>query len=297
MIPTAFAYVAARSVDEAVSLLKEHGDEAKLLAGGHSLLPMMKLRLAAPSILIDIGRIKGLSGIALSGIARHNGTLSICAASTHSTIEHSAELRDHCPLLAETAAKIGDRQVRNRGTIGGSLAHADPAADLPAAVLALGATLLARSADGERTIAADDFFVDLLTTALAPGEMLTEIRVPSVQHAGTAYVKFANPASGYALVGVAASLELDSSGRCQGARVAITGAGSKATRAGAVEAALAGQAFDETTAGRAAVHAAEGIDLLSDIHGSAEYRGHLCRVLTRRAILTAAQRARGATRS
>ncbi len=290
MIPSAFQYVAARTVDEAVALLSQHGDEAKLLAGGQSLIPLLKLRLASPSILIDIGRIPGLDGT-----SRQNGMITIGARTTHSAIEASASLRELCPLLPEAAAVIGDRQVRNRGTIGGNLSHADPASDLPAAILALGGELVATSRSGQRTIAADDFFVDLFTTALRPDELLTQVRVPARgARTGTAYVKFPHPASGYAIVGVAAVLALGEDGRCREARIAITGAGTKATRARAVEQGLVGQELTEPIVAQAAERAADGLDLMGDIHASEEYRAHLCRVSTRRAVLTAAQRARGA---
>src|SRR3989440_156598 len=191
MIPAQFDYVAPSTLEEALSLLAEHADDAKILAGGHSLIPAMKLRLAQPAMLIDIGRVRSLSYIREEG-----GVLRIGATTTHHEIEASAPLRDACPLLPECAASIGDVQVRNRGTIGGSLAHADPAADWPAAVVALRAELVAASARGERVIAADDFFVDMLTTALRPHEVLREIRIKTPgTHTGQAYMKVHHPAS------------------------------------------------------------------------------------------------------
>src|SRR5437762_8373583 len=213
MIPTEFDYVRAGTLDEAISLLAKNED-AKILAGGHSLIPAMKLRLAAPPMLIDIGRIKDLSYI------RENGQIRIGAMTTHYQIESSDLLKKICPLLPDCASHIGDMQVRNKGTIGGSLAHSDPAGDWPAAIIALDAELVAVSKNGERTIKADDFFVDLLTTALQPGEILREIRVNKT---GThhAYAKMSHPASGFAVVGVAANLIMNGSNECQRASIGI----------------------------------------------------------------------------
>jgi aerobic carbon-monoxide dehydrogenase medium subunit len=293
MIPSSFEYVAVRSIDEAVGLLARYGDEAKLLAGGHSLIPLMKLRLSSPSVLVDIGQIAGLAGI-----IRQNGSVAIGAGTTHTMVEQSDLLQEIVPLLPQTARHIGDRQVRNCGTIGGSLAHADPAADLPATILALEATLVARSTRGERLIPSHEYFVSLLTTALQPDEMLTEIRVPvGSGRTGSSYQKFENPASGYAVVGIAATVSVGDGGTCREARVAITGAGTKAVRALAVEEALRGQELSEATVTRAAQHAAESPDLIlvGDLHASESYRAHLCRVLTKRAVLEAASRARTAS--
>src|SRR6516225_3368092 len=200
MIPADFDYIAAKSLDEALSLLAKHKNEAKLLAGGHSLLPAMKLRLAQPKVLIDLGRIKELSYVKEEG-----GQIRIGAMTTHFQIETSEVLHRACPLLPETASNLGDMQVRNKGTIGGSVAHADPAADWPAAVLALNAEFVAVSAKGERVIKAENFFVDLLTTALEPNEILREISIAVPKGADQAYVKFRHPASGFAVVGVAVS--------------------------------------------------------------------------------------------
>ena len=286
MFPSAFDYVVASSVEEAVSLLQEHGEEAKLLAGGHSLLPMMKLRLAAPSVLIDIGRIPGLAGV------QTNGAISLGPTTTYTTVMDSEELARLCPLLAETAAQVGDMQVRNRGTVGGSVAHADPASDMPAAMLALDATFTARGPSGERSIAAADFFQGLFMTALQPDEVLTRISVARPpQGAGMAYEKFRNPASGYAIVGVAAVAALAGDGTLSDVRVAITGAGAQPVRATAVEAALRGQAPDDAALAAAAEHATEGLQLMSDIHASEAYRAHLTRVFTRRALKRALERA------
>ena len=287
MIPSAFAYETPSTVEEAVALLAEHGDEAKILAGGHSLIPLMKLRLAVPEVLIDIGNIEGLSGISTD-----NGRVRVGAGTTHSTLEDSETLGMACPLLQQTAAIIGDRQVRNLGTIGGSLAHGDPAADLPAAVLALEADLTAVSANGSRTIAADSFFTGPLMTALGDDELLTAITVPaSSGQSGTAYVKNAHPASGYALCGVAAIVTVGADGKCERARIGITGAGGTPMRAMAVEAALTGQELTADNIGAAAEQAAEGLDLNDDLFASAEYRGHLVRVYTRRAVEQAAAQA------
>jgi len=286
VFPSPFDYVVASSVEEAVSLLQERGEEAKLLAGGHSLLPMMKLRLAAPSVLIDIGRIPGLAGV------QTNGTISLGPTTTYTTVMDSEELARLCPLLAETAAQVGDMQVRNRGTVGGSVAHADPASDMPAAMLALDATFTARGRDGERSIAAGDFFQGLFMTALQPAEVLTRISIARPpQGAGMAYEKFRNPASGYAIVGVAAVAALAGDGTVSDVRVAITGAGAQPVRATAAEEALRGKAPDDAALAAAAEHATEGLQLMSDIHASEAYRAHLTRVFTRRALKRALERA------
>jgi carbon-monoxide dehydrogenase medium subunit len=286
MIPAQFDYVAPSTLDEALGLLAERADDAKILAGGHSLIPAMKLRLAQPALLIDIGRVKDLSYITEDG-----GQIRIGAMTTHYEIESNARLREVCPLLPDCAASIGDVQVRNKGTIGGSLAHADPAADWPAAILALRAELVAASAQGERVIAADDFFVDMLTTALRPDEVLREIRIASPPaRTGQAYLKVHHPASGFAVVGVAVSLTLGDDGKCSAAGVALTGVAGVAYRATQVERALVGSAPDEQTTGDAASHAADGVEANGDIYASADYRSHLARVYTRRAIAAAASR-------
>jgi len=282
MIPTEFDYVRAGTLDEAISLLAQNED-AKILAGGHSLIPAMKLRLAAPPMLIDIGRIKDLSYI-----REEKGQIRIGAMTTHYQIESSDLLKKICPLLPECASHIGDVQVRNKGTIGGSVAHSDPAGDWPAAVIALNAEVVVASKNGERTIKADDFFVDLLTTALEPGEILREIRVNKLNgRTGQAYVKMHHPASGFAVVGVAASLTLDRSSGCSNASIAITGVSSKAYRAAAVEAALTGKKLDDQTIAAAVSHASDGVDLNGDLFASADYRRHLAEVYTRRAITAA----------
>jgi carbon-monoxide dehydrogenase medium subunit len=289
MYPASFEYHRVATVEEAVGLLTRHKDDAKLLAGGHSLIPMMKLRLAQPKHVIDIGRVKGLAGIREEG-----GHFVIGALTTHYAVESSPVVRQRCPMLAEAAAMIGDPQVRNYGTVGGSLAHADPAADWPAVMLALGAELRAVGPKGARTVQAEDFFKDLFTTALGPDEVLTEIRVPIGGHGGAAYMKHPHPASRFAVVGVAAAVALDGTGKCTAARVGVTGAGSKAVRARGVEAALAGRALDAAAIAAAAQKAADGLDINADLQGSAEYKAHLTRVYARRALEQAVERAKGA---
>jgi aerobic carbon-monoxide dehydrogenase medium subunit len=280
MIPAQFDYLVPQTLDEAVRLLGEHTDEAKLLAGGHSLIPAMKLRLATPQILIDLGRIKDLSYIREEG-----DQIRIGAMTTYHEIESSERLREICPLLPETAKQIGDVQVRNKGTIGGSLAHSDPAADLPAAIIALGAEMVAVGANGERVIKADDFFVDLMTTALGAGEILREIRIPvPKQGSGHAYLKMPQPASGFAVVGIAVSLTRDEGGVCRSAGVGVTGVASKAYRATGTENALVGSSLDEQAIKTAAAAITDGVSLNGDLFASAEYRKHLAEVYARRAI-------------
>ncbi len=289
MIPTPFEYHAPRTLEEALRLVERHGDEAKLLAGGHSLLPLMKLRLAAPRFVIDLGRLRGMSYIREEG-----GRIVIGALTTHAEVEASALLRSKCPLLPETAAEIGDIQVRNRGTLGGSLAHADPAADYPAAILALEAEMVAASTSGTRTIAARDFFVDMLTTQLRPGEILTQVRIPPLAlRTGTAYCKLHQPASGFAIVGVAAHVTADRSGKIEAVAVGVTGVGPKAYRAEAVEKALHGKKATPKLLADAARQAAQGVDPLSDLHASAEYRREMAAVFTRRALERALAWAQG----
>lgn len=280
MIPAAFEYESPRTLGEALALLASRAD-AKLLAGGHSLLPAMKLRVAAPATLIDLGRIAGLAYVRNAG-----DRIAIGAMTTHAEIAGCDLLHAASPLLAETAAHIGDVQVRNRGTIGGSLAHADPAADYPAAILALDAEMVAMSERGERVIPARKFFTGLMTTALRPNEILTEIRVPKTSGAGTAYKKFHHPASGFAVVGVAAVVKLRR-GNIESATIGITGVGMHAYRAAAVEAALRGKPLSAIA--NAAQKAAGKVEALGDPYASAEYRRHLAQVFTRRALQAAAK--------
>jgi carbon-monoxide dehydrogenase medium subunit len=289
MIPAPFEYHAPKTLEEALRLVERHGDEAKLLAGGHSLLPLMKLRLAAPRYIIDLGRLRGLSYIREEG-----GGISIGALTTHAEVEGSSVLRAKCPLLPETAAEIGDVQVRNRGTLGGSLAHADPGADYPAAILALDAEIVAASTGGTRTIPARQFFVDMLTTQLRPGEILSQVRVPVLAaRTGTAYCKLHQPASGFAIVGVAARITVDKLGKIVDVAVGITGLGPKAYRAEAVEKALRGKKATPKLLADAVRNAAQGAEPLSDLHASAEYRREMAAVFTRRALERALARAQG----
>jgi carbon-monoxide dehydrogenase medium subunit len=289
MIPAEFDYHTPATLDEALALLRQFGDEAKLLAGGHSLIPALKLRLSSIGHLIDLGRISGLSYIREEG-----GKLCIGARTTHFEVESSALLRQKYPLLAECASQIGDVQVRNRGTLGGSLAHADPAADYPAAILALDAEIHTVTTGGRRSIAADNFFVDMLTTALQPEEILTEVHVaPLAANTGTAYLKVPQPASGFAVVGIAAVVTLDAHGNCTQVRVGVTGAASKAFRARDTEAALIGKSADPHTFAQAAARATKGVETNGDIFASAEYRAHLVQVYTKRVLAKAAARAKG----
>ncbi len=286
-LPAAFDYHPAKTVDEALALLQQYGDDAKLLAGGHSLLPLMKLRLAQPGHLIDLGRIDGLAYI-----REENGAVAVGAMTTYTMLENSDLIRRHFALLPEGIAVIGDPQVRNRGTIGGSIAHADPAADMPGIVLALKADILVQSTNGVRTIKADDFFTGTFETALEAEEIVTEIRfaIPPA-HTGSAYMKLENKASHYAVAGCAAVITLDTDGTCTSASVIITGASVKAHRASGVESVLVGKKLDEPVVAGAATHAAEGIELVEDIHGSKAYRGQMAVVMARRAVLRAAERA------
>jgi len=286
MFPASFEYHRAASVKEALSMLEQYGEEGKILAGGHSLIPLMKLRLAQPGHLVDIGGIRELASIREEG-----GRIVVGGLVTHYAVETSAVVRAKLGMLSECASVIGDVQVRNRGTIGGSLAHADPAADYPAAVLALEAEIKIEGTGGSRVVKADEFFLDLMTTAVRPGELLTEVAfVPVSPGTGFTYLKHRQPASGFAMVGVAALVRLDQQGHCERVRVGITGLGPKPFRAKAVESALQGKALAQAI-GAAAAHAPEGIDALSDLHASAEFRAELARVYTRRALETAAARA------
>ncbi len=288
MFPSRFDYYQPKTLQEAVDLLAQSGGEAKVLAGGHSLLPLMKLRLAQPKYLVDIARVPGLVGI-----SQQDGTVVIRAMTTHHDLETSQVLHTRVPIISEAAGLIGDLQVRNRGTIGGSLAHADPAADLPAVALALAAQMKAVGPQGERVIGADDFFVDIMTTALQPDEVLTEVSVPAfAPRTGGAYLKFPNPASRYAIVGVAAVVSLDANDHVQAIRVGITGLAGKPFRATRVEQELMGRKATAEVIAEAAQWAPDGVEPLSDIHASARYRAHLAGVFARRAIAAAVERAR-----
>jgi carbon-monoxide dehydrogenase medium subunit len=283
MIPAQFDYQAPATLEEAVSLLAGDPDGAKVLAGGHSLIPAMKLRLAQPQLLVDIARIKSLAYIREEG-----DQILIGATTTHYQLESSDLLQPICPLLPACARSIGDVQVRNKGTIGGSLAHSDPAGDWPAAALALGADLVLTGSNGDRTVKADSFFISLLTTDIQPGEILREIRIkkPSGRF-GQAYQKVPHPASGFAVVGVAVHLSLSAGGSCTSAGIGVTGVATKAFRAQGVESALAGATLDDQTIAGAAAKVCDGIDPTSDLYASSDYRRHLAQVHTRRALQAA----------
>jgi carbon-monoxide dehydrogenase medium subunit len=286
-VPAVFDYHRVNTVEEAIGLLQQYGDEAKVLSGGHSLIPAMKLRLSQPSHLIDIGGVDGLSYI-----REDDDVVAIGAMTTYSALERSELLRQHFPILPEAAALIADQQVRNRGTIGGSAAHADPAGDLPGVIMALKGTIVVQGPGGKRTISADDFFVGTFETALAPDEIVTEIRFPlPVAKTGSAYEKLANKASHYAIAGCAAVINLHGDGSCASASLVITGAAMQTSRVAAVEGLLVGKQLDATTIADATAHAADGLEVVSDIHGSTEYRRQMCAVVTRRAIQRALERA------
>jgi len=283
MIPAKFDYVKPGSVDEAVRALAEGGEDAKVIAGGQSLLPLLRLRLSYPDLLVDIGGIDELRGV-----SDHGDSLVIGARTTHYQVVHDPLIGEHCGILAEAAGTVADPAVRHRGTLGGSLAHGDPAGDLPAVVLALGATLIARGTGGQREIAAGDFFVDYLTTALEPGEILTGVRVPKLgSDWGYRYEKFHRTAQAWAIVGVAA-LARRSNGHVAEARVGLTNMGSVPVRASAVEAAAAGAEATRNALNAAAASAADGTEPPADLHGAPDYRRHLARVLTGRALAAAA---------
>jgi len=283
-----FDYYRAGSVAEASDLLKKNPG-AKLLAGGHSLIPLLKFRLAAPTALIDIGRIAELKGVSVKG-----GTVRIGALTTHAELAASAELRDHCPVLAEAARLVGDPAVRNRGTIGGNVAHADPASDLPTVLAALDARFVVSGGAGTTIVNAAGFFKGMMTTALGEHDLLTAIEIPARQNGqGAAYVKFTHPASRYAVIGVAAAVTL-SGGSCTAAAVAVGGLVPRPMRTPAVEKSLAGQALSPETIAKAARLVAKdlGDDILGDIYASADYRKAVAPVWVKRALTAAASRAR-----
>lgn len=268
MIPAAFEYRRASSLGEALQLLSDGGEDAKLLAGGHSLLPLMKLRLAAPSLLVDIGRLGDLSYVREEG-----DRVAIGALTRHRDLQIDDVLQSHAPLLAHVAGQVGDPQVRHRGTIGGSIAHGDPASDLPAACLALGATFMVEGPRGKRQIEASDFFRGFLETALEPDEMLVEISIPKATGAGWSFQKFNRRAQDWAIVGVAAVTGVNPG-------IGLVNMGPTPLRAAAVESALASGAGPS----EAAAHAADGLEPPEDLNASAEYRRHLAQVLVRRAL-------------
>lgn len=281
MIPAQFDYVRVSSVEEAVAALGEHGDEAKVMAGGQSLIPLLRLRLAYPEVVVDAGRVAEMTGV------REDGDhLVIGAMTTHHDVMRDALVRAHCGLVAEATATVADPAVRHRGTFGGALAHADPAGDLPAVALALGAEMVVAGPAGRRTVPAAEFFVDYLQTALEPDEVLVEVRVPKLGEGwGYHYEKFHRVAQSWAIVGVAAAVHR-SNGTITEARVGLTNMGPTPVRATGVETALAGASLDGVAA--AAERAADGTSPASDLNGKADYREHLARVLTRRAVTAAA---------
>jgi carbon-monoxide dehydrogenase medium subunit len=283
MIPAQFEYVRPSSLDEAVRALADGGDDAKVIAGGQSLLPLLRLRLAYPDLLVDVGGLDELCGVTDQG-----DSLLIGARTTHYHIVHDPMIAEHCGLLAQAAGTVADPAVRHRGTIGGSLAHADPAGDLPAVVLVLEATLVATGPNGRREIPAGEFFADYLTTTLSPGEILTGIRVPKLgKDWGYRYEKFHRTAQAWAIVGVAA-LARRSNGQVAEARVGLTNMGPVPVRAAAVEAAAAGADASAAALTAAAAAAADGTNPPADLHGQPDYRSHLARVLTGRALAAAA---------
>jgi carbon-monoxide dehydrogenase medium subunit len=289
MFPASFGYVAAHSVEEALQLLTKHGEDAKLLAGGHSLIPAMKLRLASPRTLIDLGTVAGLRGVRMDG-----NTLAIGALTVHTDVASAELVQKHLPGLADAASVIGDLQVRNRGTIGGSIAHADPGADFPVILTALNASFVLQSTSGNRTVAADDFFIDFYTTAMNANEVLTEIRVPlPTSGSGTAYVKLPHPASGYVVVSAGVLITRQASGSCSLARVALGGLGSGPIRAVVTETELRGKLLTPEVIAAAAAKAAEETEPEGDTYASAEYKRHVATVYARRAIEAAVRRAIG----
>jgi carbon-monoxide dehydrogenase medium subunit len=278
VIPAEFDYVAPESLDEALAALREGGEDAKVLAGGHSLLPLMKLRLAAPTLLVDLRRVPGLSGI-----QRENGTVRIGAMTRHVEVANAG-----LGLASAAAATIADPQVRNRGTLGGSLAHGDPASDMPAVLLAAEGSVTVRGETGQREVAAADLFLDYLTTAVGQGEVLTEIRLPALDGYGFGYEKFNRRVEDWAMVAVCAWVKRAGDGSCEDVRIGLTHMSSVPLRATAAEAALRGGPLDAQAIAAAAEQAAEGTEPPADLNASADYKRHLARVLTRRALETAA---------
>ena len=285
MIPGSFEYYAPRSLDDAINYLAAHRDDVKVLSGGQSLLPLMKMRLSKPGFIVDIGRVPGLDTITEAG-----NNLIVGALVTHAQIESSEVLRKKCPLLPQTATTIADVQVRNRGTIGGSIAHADPAGDWPAAILALEAEIKCFGPNGERWVKCDDFFLGLLMSVLEPDELVTAIKVPATGSDKTAYLKAAPRSSGFAVVGVAVRLGMDASGVCNRAAIGITGVTDKAYRPERAEQILTGKKLEAAVIDQAAAEATRNIEVIEDINGSAEYRKHLTEVYTARAIQEALSR-------
>jgi CO/xanthine dehydrogenase FAD-binding subunit len=291
MKPAQFEYDDPRTEDEALDLLARHGDDCKVIAGGQSLVPLMNFRLARPARLIDINRIDSLSYI-----KSEDGRLVIGAMARHTHLEHSEEVAQGWPLLTEAIAWVGHAQIRNRGTIGGSVAHADPAAELPAAFAALDASFQVRSKRGSRTIGWDEFFVSEFTTTLAPDELVTAVEVPALgPGTGTAFVEYARRHGDFALGGAAATVKLGRDGRCERATIALLSAGPAPVRAEAAEQQLRGAILDDAAIGTASAEAVKGLRPTTDLHGSTEYRIGLLRTMTERALTKAAQRARSSS--
>jgi carbon-monoxide dehydrogenase medium subunit len=281
--PTPFKYIAVETVEEAVAALGEYGDEAKVLAGGQSLVPLMNLRLAAPGVLVDVNRVAELQGIAA------NGTIEIGAMTRQLVAERSSQVGEGAPLVTEALRHVAYPGIRSRGTVGGSIAHADPAAELPAVLLALGGEVFAQGPSGSRTIAADDLFVTYFTTALAPDEVLTQVRIPArTPGQRVAFQEVARKHGDFALAGVALSAEVEADGVCRAARVVLFGVADRPLRAAGAEAALVGSRLDAGAADKAAVAAQAEIEPKSDAHASAEYRREVTGVLVRRAVAQAA---------
>ena len=287
MFPAAFDYRAPTSLGEVLDLLKQHGDEAKVMAGGQSLIPLLKLRLASPALVLDLGRIPSLAGV-----SNGSGMLHIGARTRHADIERDSSLRDTCPLMAEAAPQISDPLVRNLGTVGGSLCHADPAGDWGSVMLALDAMLVAVSPSGERVIPAADFFQGPFTTALRPDEVLTEVRVPLRERSGGAYLKLERKVGDFATVGVAVQVELDD-GRVKRAGIGLTSVGPSNLKARAAEEALAGAEPTDEAIAEAARLAAQAAEPRADMRGSADYKRDVVRVFVQRGMKTALGRARG----
>ena len=282
MVPGSFEYYAPRSLSEAVRYLTEHKDDVKILSGGQSLLPLMKMRLSKPGYILDIGRISGLDSI-----TEEVNSLIIGALVTHAQIEDSGLLKRQCPLLPQTATTIADVQVRNRGTLGGSIAHADPAGDWPPTIMALDAEIKVVGPTGQRWVKCDDFFLGLMTSVLEPDEVVTAIKVPITGNDKTAYLKAATRSSGFAVVGVAVRLAMDASGFCSRIALGITGITDKAFRASRIEQMLVGKKLDTKLIEAAATEATRNVDVIEDINGSSEYRTHLTHVYVVRAIQAA----------
>jgi aerobic carbon-monoxide dehydrogenase medium subunit len=278
VIPAEFDYTAPETLEEAIGALSQGGEDAKLLAGGHSLIPLMKLRLAAPSLLVDLRRVPGLHGV-----AREDGTWRVGALTPHAVLEDTPELG----VVSRAASTIADPQVRNRGTIGGSLVHGDPASDLPAVMMICEATLTAQGPSGQRTIDALELFQNYMETAVAPDEVVTEVRIPALDGYGFGYQKFNRRSEDWAMVAVSAVVKA-SGGACEEVRVGLTNMGSVPLRATAVEEALRGQGLSAESIAEAASHAADGTEPPADLNASAEYKRHLARVLCRRALEQAA---------